>query len=58
MIAKSALALEDERAAVIKGKDDLEGIASVLSDYDDRSWHDIYQSWPKQATACLMVARS
>ena len=49
MIAKSALALEDERAAVIKGKDDLEGIASVLSDYDDRSWHDIYQSWPKQA---------
>jgi hypothetical protein len=21
----------------------------VLSDYDDRSWHDIYQSWPPQA---------
>jgi hypothetical protein len=49
MIAKTALALEDERAAVIKGKDDLEGIANVLSDYDDQSPHDIYQSWPKQA---------
>jgi membrane protein implicated in regulation of membrane protease activity len=49
MIAKSALALEDERAAVIKGKDDLEGIANVLSDYDDQSVHDIYQTWPKQA---------
>ncbi len=49
VIGKSALALEDERAAVIKGKDDLDGIASVLSDYDDRSWHDIYQSWPKEA---------
>ena len=49
MIAKTALALEDERAAVIKGKDDLEGIASVLSDYDDQSPHDIYQTWPEQA---------
>jgi membrane protein implicated in regulation of membrane protease activity len=49
MIAKSALALEDERAAVIKGKDDLESIANVLSDYDDQSVHDISQTWPKQA---------
>jgi hypothetical protein len=49
MIAKSALALEDERAAVIKGKDDLEGIVSVLSEYDDQSWHDIYQRWPETA---------
>jgi hypothetical protein len=40
---------EDERAAVIKGKDDLEGIANVLSDYDDQSPHDIYQTWPQQA---------
>src|SRR5882757_3207654 len=38
MIAKSALALEDERAALIKAKDDLENIVSVLSDYDDQSW--------------------
>jgi len=49
MIAKSALALEDERAALIKGKDDLEDIGFVLSDYDDRSWHDIYMSWPTEA---------
>ena len=49
MIAKTALALEDERAAVIKGKDDLEGIANVLSDYDDQSPHDVYQTWPQQA---------
>jgi hypothetical protein len=49
MIAKSALALEDERAAIIKGKDDLEGIGTILSEYDDQSWHDIYQSWPEKA---------
>jgi hypothetical protein len=49
MIAKSALALEDERAGFTKGKDDLEGIASVLSDYDHQSPHDIYQIWPEQA---------
>lgn len=61
MIAKTALALEDERAAVIKGKDDLEGIANVLSDYDDQSPHDIYQTWPKQAysvsdTCSMLIA--
>jgi hypothetical protein len=49
MIAKTALSLEDERAAVIKGKDDLESLGTVLSDYDDQSWHDIYQTWPDRA---------
>jgi hypothetical protein len=57
MIAKTALALEDERAAVIEGKDDLEGIANALSDYDDQSPHDIYQTWPKQAYACRIRVR-
>jgi hypothetical protein len=49
MIAKSAIDLEDERAALIKGRYDLESLGRVLSDYDDPSWHDIYQTWPGQA---------
>jgi|SRR5580700_225495 hypothetical protein len=49
MIAKSAIALEDERADLIKGRDDLESLGTVLSDYDDQSWHDIYQTWPDRA---------
>jgi hypothetical protein len=49
MIAKSAIALEDERADLIKGRDDIESLGTVLSDYDDQSWHDIYQTWPDRA---------
>jgi hypothetical protein len=49
MIAKSVLALEGERTALIRGKDDLEGLGSVLLDYDNGNRHEIYQTWPDQA---------
>jgi hypothetical protein len=50
MIAKSAIELEDERARLMRGRDgDLEGLGTVLSGYDEQSWHDIYHSWPNLA---------
>jgi hypothetical protein len=49
MIAKTALALENERAALIKGKDDLEGLDGILRGYDNGNRHEIYQTWPDQA---------
>lgn len=49
MIAKSAVALEGERDGVRKMSDDLNRLGGLLSDYDDRSWHDIYSSWPNEA---------
>jgi hypothetical protein len=49
MIAKSVLALEGERTALIRAKDDLEGLGSVLLNYDNGDRHEIYQTWPDQA---------
>jgi membrane protein implicated in regulation of membrane protease activity len=49
MIAKSVESLEAERDGVRKASDDLYRLPGLLFDYDNRSWHDIYASWPNAA---------
>lgn len=49
MIAKSAETLEAELDRVRKAANDLYRLPGLLFEYDNRSWHDIYASWPNTA---------
>jgi hypothetical protein len=49
MIAKSAESLEAERDRVRKARDDLYRLPGLLFELDNRSWQEIYASWPNAA---------
>ncbi|WP_375764544.1 hypothetical protein ACE10X_21275 [Bradyrhizobium sp. Pha-3] len=49
MITRSAETLEAERDRIRKAADDFYHFPGLLFDYDNRSWEDIYSSWPDAA---------
>jgi hypothetical protein len=60
MIAKSVLALEGERTALIRGKDDLEGLGRVLLNYDNETMEidtKFIRRGPIRLTTCRIRVR-